>query len=88
MSPRTANYGIEITGLPFQANGTFTAPLGLHRVIGDQGNGYFAYLSDNTTSLSLLQYPWSQQGWKSLNHNQIQHATAAYIIITISYQTD
>jgi len=88
MSPRTANSGIQITNLPFQANGIFVAPLGLHRVIGDQGNGYFAYVSDNTTTIDLLQYPWSQQGWKSLNHNQIQHATAAYIIITVSYQTD
>tara|TARA_R100000353_G_scaffold78879_1_gene59453 strand:+ start:1396 stop:2499 length:1104 start_codon:yes stop_codon:yes gene_type:complete len=88
MSPRTSSQGIQITGLPFQANGTFTAPLGLHRIIGDQGNGYFAYVSDNTTYVDLLQYPWSQQGWKSLPHTAIQHATAAYIIITLSYTVD
>ena len=88
MSPRTSSQGIQITGLPYQANGIFVAPLGLHRVIGDQGNGYFAYVSDNTTYIDLLQFPWSQQGWKSLPHTAIQHATAAYIILTISYQTD
>jgi len=88
MSPRTSSQGIQITGLPYQANGIFVAPLGLHRVIGDQGNGYFAYVSDNTTYIDLLQFPWSQQGWKSLPHTAIQHATAAYIIITLSYQTD
>ena len=88
MSPRTSSQGIQITGLPYQANGIFVAPLGLHRVIGDQGNGYFAYVSDNTTYIDLLQFPWSQQGWKSLPHTAIQHATAAYIIITLTYQTD
>ena len=88
MSPRTSTQGIQITGLPFQANGIFVAPLGLHRIIGDQGNGQFGYVSDNTTYIDLIQYPWSQQGWKHLPHTAIQHATAAYIIITLSYQTD
>ena len=87
MSPRNSGSGIQITGLPYAANGTYTAPIGLHRVIGDQGNGYFAYVSSGTTTIDILQNPWSQQGWKSLAHNQIQHASAAYIIIAVSYQT-
>ena len=87
MSPRNSSSGIQITGLPYAANGTYTAPIGLHRVIGDQGNGYFAYVSSGTTTIDILQNPWSQQGWKSLAHNQIQHASAAYIIIAVSYQT-
>ena len=87
MSPRSSGSGIQITGLPYAANGTYTAPIGLHRVIGDQGNGYFAYVSSGTTTIDILQNPWSQQGWKSLAHNQIQHASAAYIIIAVSYQT-
>ena len=87
MSPRSSGSGIQITGLPYAANGTYTAPIGLHRVIGDQGNGYFAYVSSGTTTIDILQNPWSQQGWKALAHNQIQHASAAYIIIAVSYQT-
>ena len=87
MSPRNSGSGIQITGLPYAANGTYTAPIGLHRVIGDQGNGYFAYVSNGTTTIDILQNPWNQQGWKALAHNQIQHASAAYIIIAVSYQT-